>query len=244
MDDELDIELRAPAEVARRCIILATLLRRLSLESIPTTQSDDLDGEAFDLKAWLQTEDLWQHVTAFEAAFLSQPVGQIDDDDVVSVAWQGEALGALAWSMRLVDTMRPGDASAVARIVEQLPAPWDQTAPWVRGASLRAEPDIARERDRAEIIEWRVALELPRRLASPSLQREYAEAIAEVAREAHAAGLIERIVDDDFPIGGLTLGSRDDETLERMTIVAEERLRALNWLCGFGETWDTVPLDV
>ena len=51
-NDELDIELRSPADVAIRCLILACLVRRLSIEWLAEDQHDDtLASEAFDLRA-------------------------------------------------------------------------------------------------------------------------------------------------------------------------------------------------
>ena len=35
-----------------------------------------------------------------------------------------------------------------------------------------------------------------------------------------------------------------DDAREPLAILATERLRALNWLCGFGSDWDHVPLDI
>ena len=62
-DDELDIELRSPAEVATRAIILASLIRRLSIESLADEAHDEtLGGEVFDLRAWLQSQNLWDHL--------------------------------------------------------------------------------------------------------------------------------------------------------------------------------------
>ncbi|MGH2614015.1 MAG: DUF4272 domain-containing protein [Thermomicrobiales bacterium] len=244
-EDELDIELRSPADVAQRCIILAALIRRLSIEtSASSTHDVELDGDAFDLKAWLQTEGIWDRLTAFEADFLRRPVGQLSEDEIATVAWQAEGLATLGWSLGLVDALPPGELGDAARVLHVVPAPWDQTRQWLRGVALRSEPDVADERDRAEIFEWRIGLEGPRRVASVPLQREYAQAIADVAQEAIAAGLIEGAGDDDLTIGDRLLASFDDQELERLSAIAEERLRALNWLCGFGDAWDRVPLDV
>jgi hypothetical protein len=244
-ENELNIELRSPEEVARRCIVLAALLRRLSIDVLASaTPTDDLAGEAFDLNAWLQLEGIREHATATEARLLDRPVGELEEDEIASVAWQAESLATLAWSLRLVNSLPHADAIDVAGLIDHVPSPWDQTKEWILGATLRSESEIARERDRAEIFEWRVALEGPRRRASGPLQLEYAESIADVARESVAAGLTEGISERDFTIAGVPIASIDDEEIERRSALAAERLRALNWLCGFGDSWDRVPLDV
>ena len=67
--------------------------------------------------------------------------------------------------------------------------------------------------------------------------------IQEVAAEAAAAGLL-GAPGGDFVIGGRDLSSFNDDDLSKLAATTEERLRALNWLCGFGASWDDVPLDV
>jgi hypothetical protein len=243
-DDELDIELRSPAEVATRAIILASLIRRLSIESLAAeAQVEALAGEAFDLRAWLQSEGLWDHLGDTEAAFLEQPLGGLSDAQMATVAWQAEGLATLGWALGLAELAPVGDLKLAETVLTLVPSPWDKTAPWIHAAVLQPEPDIARERDRAELIEWRISIEAPLRTATDEERSEYHEAIADVAREADVAGLVETSA-GDFTLAGLPPSSMSDDDLERLAALAEERLRALNWLCGFGDSWDTVPLDI
>jgi hypothetical protein len=243
-DGDLDIELRDPEEVAARCIVLAALIRRLSIESLASDRNTDgLSGEAFDLHAWLQTENLWDSLGVAEVAFLDRPVGHLNDDEMASVAWQAEGLGSLGWGLGLAELLRLGDLSQVEAILRLVPSPWDATAPWIAKAALRPEPDIARERDRAELVEWRVSVETPRRLATGQERTEYDDAIADVTSEAAAAGFA-ATESGDVLLAGSPIVSLHDESLEMLAALAEERLRALNWLCGFGDSWDRVPLDV
>lgn len=244
MDDELDIELRPPAEVAARCIILACVIRRLSIESLAASGNDDaLAGEAFDLSAWLRTENLWTGVEPAEAAFLTRPLGEVTDDEMATIAWQAEGLASLGWVLGLTEPSPVGDLSIVESVLTRLPAPWDSAAPWIAAAALRPEPAIVRERDRAELIEWRLGVESPRRLATGQDRADHDQAIAEVVSEATSAQLAETS-HGDLLITGTPVSSLDDEAIERLAALAEERLRALNWVCGFGDSWARVPLDV
>ncbi len=243
-DDELDIELRSPADIATRCIILASLIRRLSIESLANEQRDDeLAGEAFDLPAWLQSEDLWDRVGKAEAAFLEQPLGSLSDDQMATVAWQAEGLASLGWSLGLADLPPIGELGQIETVLTLAPSPWDKTSPWIGIAVLQPESDIARERDRAELIEWRVSVEAPLRAASGQERSEYLQAIADVAGEAKEAGLAD-VSEGDFIFADTPLNTMDDDALERLVALSEERLRALNWVCGFGDAWDAVPLDI
>lgn len=243
-DDEIDIALRPPAEVAVRCVVLACLIRRLSIESLAQNQSNEgLAGEAFDLRAWLQTETLWPSLDEAEVAVLDRPLGELTDDEMATIAWQAEGLASLGWALGLTELSQIGALSNVESVLASVPSPWESAASWLSAAALRPEPDIARERDRAELLEWRLGIESPRRLATGQDRVDYDQAIAEVAREAGSARLIGD-ASEDFSIAGSPVSAIDDEGIERLAALAEERLRALNWVCGFGDSWDRVPLDI
>jgi hypothetical protein len=245
-DDSIDIELRPPEEIAARSIILTALARRLLIESLAAAAGDaaELQGEAFDLREWLRAEGVWPSLTAAEAALLERPVGDLAEDDLAAVACQAAGLVALGWALHLVDTLPPGAIGDLAAVVDAVPGPWDKTAEWMRRRELRSEAEIARERERAELYAWRVGVEAPRRAAPAHERADYAAAIADVVREARTAGLPEGIRDDDFTIGDNALGSFATEDLERLSALADGRLQAFNWLCGFGEDWDRVPLEI
>ena len=243
-EDEFDIELRSQANVGVRCIILASLVRRLSIESLARDRTDNsLAGEAFDLRAWLQTEGMWSSLEGAEPELLIRPLGELTDDEMATMAWQAEGLASLGWALNLSEMSMIGDLSNVEFVLKRVPSPWDTAAPWIADVELRPEPEIARERDRAELIEWRVGVETPRRLATGQERADYDQVIAEVVHEAASAGFV-NITNDDFIVAGTAIPELDDEGIERLAALTEERLRALNWVCGFGDSWETVPLDV
>ncbi|HLL51115.1 MAG TPA: DUF4272 domain-containing protein [Thermomicrobiales bacterium] len=245
MDEEsIDIQLRPPTVVAERCIVLASLVRRLWIESsLSVNDPGDWSAEAFDLREWLRAEGIWESLTPAEGDFLQRPAGDLAEDEIAVIAWQAEGLATLGWALRLTTLLPPGVLGDITAVVQAVPAPWDDTAAWTRSALLRSESEIATERDRAEIHEWRIAIEGPRRLSSKDERREYEAAIADVVREARMSRLLESDC-DDFVVGDRLIASFNDLDLERFSSLAEERLRALNWLCGFGTSWDEVPLDI
>ena len=243
-EDEIDIQLRTAADVAARVVILSTLLRRLWIESqAATVTATDLDGEAYDLREWLRGERHWDDLTLAEAAILETPPGKLSEDDAATIAWQSEGLATLGWALGLTGQLGSGYPADVATVVLALPEPWDDLASWVRDCSLRPEKDIAGERDLAEIIAWRAGIEEPMRGASAARLAEYAIAIAEVVREATAAGYL-GANEPDLLVNQQPLTSFTVTGLQKLVALAAERLRALNWLCGFGDSWDRVPLDV
>jgi hypothetical protein len=107
----------------------------------------------------------------------------------------------------------------------------------------RPEESIAMERERAELWLWRAAIEDDWGVASPRERVELDAAIAETAREAAATGLLVA-TNGDFAVNGTTFRHLRSDQQELIGAVAEARLHALNWVCGFGESWDAVPLDI
>jgi hypothetical protein len=155
---------------------------------------------------------------------------------VVDAIWQGEALGTLLWALDLTDLPpydQPFDTVAVVAVD-------------LDPAALRPAEELELERDTARLWHWRArtsdlqaagGVELPPRYST------FDQLIAATAMRGHEQGLLPQPTRGDFQAYGkvyrhLELGERDEAHS-----IALERHRALNWLCGLGETWDEVPLD-
>jgi hypothetical protein len=243
-EDEIDVELRTREEVRARVVILASILRRVMLEDVTPDADYDPLADAFDEREWLFDQGLASQLTASEAAFLDSPLGSIASEAIQEISWQGEALAALAWAAGVRD-MPPIDAiSDLGPILDLIPGPWDTIKAWAIDSAIVSEFEAVRERERAEIWHWRATTELLRRDALPAERSDYEAAIAEVAAEAHAAGLVPALHERDFPLRGRSIKEISDTQLDELIDLTGQRLRALNWLCGFGTSWDDVPLDV
>jgi hypothetical protein len=141
--------------------------------------------------------------------------------------------------------MPPIEAPADPRpILDIVPRPWDTTRDWIRDAALVSELDAVREREVAEIWHWRVTIELLRRDGSAISRQDYESAIREVAAEALATGIVPSLRDGDFEVRNRSVADLSNNEVEEQVAVTGQRLRALNWLCGFGRSWDDVPFDV
>ena len=244
MDDEIDITLRQPREAAERIIVLGSILRRLALEHVDRDSDGDAAEEVFDLRAWLSEQGLDVTLTARESELLASPVGRLDPAAVAEASWQSEGLAALSWAVGMTDRIGPTDGVDIADLLQQLPMPWDATASFVARASLAPEKDIADARETTEVWHWRVSVEALRRVAPAADRREYDMAIRETAAEAATAGLINETREGDFAIAGQSVSSLSSGEIDRIIAITGERLRALNWLCGFGASWDDVPLEI
>jgi hypothetical protein len=243
-EDEIDVELRTPAEVRARILILASILRRLALEDAPTDAAGDLLADAFDERVWLQDQALAGNLTPRESALLDSAVGSFAPEEIAEVSWQGEAMITLAWAVGAVDKPPVDRTSNPRPVMELVPRPWDTVQRWMSDPGIVDETDAVRERELADVWHWRAMTELLLREASVADRREYETAVREVAAEALDAGIVPALRDGDFATSGRRFEDLAVGDVEELIAVTGQRLRALNWLCGFGNSWDDVPLDV
>jgi hypothetical protein len=240
-EDELEINLRPVPEIARRLLILAALAEHLSLADDGGTDADEPAARTFDLREWLRSEDIWPDLTQDEVLLLSGGAAAGTEPDQFSVQETLEALGALAWSLRLLPELDADVPAGVDSLIPSLPHPWDSTNTWMQGLELRSLDEIATRREAAELWTWRLLTEDDVKDASASERDELMAVMRDAEREGRAAGIL--------PRGGFRVQGRDISTLnitERNTLLATSlaRLRALNWVCGYGDDWDSVPLDI
>jgi hypothetical protein len=242
--DEIDLELRSPVEIRTRILLLASLFRRLSREDRTDGDGSDATAEAFDEREWLREHDLSGRLTADEAALLDSPPGSVAREAISEASWQGEAFVALGWAIGAYDMPPVGTVSDPRPLLDVVPRPWDDTKEWLGDPAIIAESQAAREREIAEIWYWRLTTEVLRRTASAADRQDYEEAIRDVAAEALAAGFLPALRDGDFSMDGSSIKDLSGDDIDVLIAVTGQRLRALNWLCGFGKSWDEIPLDI
>lgn len=240
-DDEIEITLRPAAEVAARLVALATVVRRCALELDPT---GDAEGERFDMAAWLREEHVTPLLTADELRLVETRVGGLSREVAEDGSWRVEAVAVLAWAAGIADDLPTYELpSPPADVLALVPEPWDKVQPFRADIELRAEDEVAAAREEAELWQWRGQLTLSGDNTAASVA-ELRQIIREVAADSARAGLFERPIGNDFPVAGRPYRSLTDEERELLTDLATERLRALNWVCGFGASWDDAPTDI
>ena len=253
-EDELDIQLRAPRLIGERILVLAVVCRRGFLEGSPGEvagdeevgdELEDVETERFDLAAWLREEGIDGAATATERSLLHTRVGSLTPDAVSQATWGAEGLVALAWSVNFVADAPTFDAPTdPGPLLTRLPSPWDSVRTFLSGLGIRPESAIIDERERAELWHWRVGVEAVYRQAAEDERRELRRVILEVARDAENGGILPNLADNDFPVRGRPIARISAPQLDDLTAIAAERLRALNWVCGFGSSWDNVPSEL
>jgi uncharacterized protein DUF4272 len=247
-DDYVDINLRDADEIAGRAVVLGTLVRRAMLDVMdaeddedPAPDDDlfDRDGIRFDLLAWLKEQEP-DAVEPDDTEMLAKPVGELSDDELDLCTDATDALAALLWVIGQIESLpSPGEVDKLGVDLGLTPEPWDDVAPFHSGAAMREEDEIAREREIAEIWFWRAALSSE----GEPRDQEDRRAIRTVADEAAAARLVLTVA-GDFAVDGRPFALAEQPAKDEILAGAAARLRALNWVCGYGDTWSDTPLDV
>ncbi len=231
-DDSLDIQVRPAIDLVRRTALLAVIAERGVLEIDAERGDYERDTDRFELLSWARGA-LAGPVTGEELRLLATPIGELGDDlSRCDDALTGAA--TIAWALGIVDSDRlpvPPDGDAEERVMTWAPAPWTDLDRIARKLQLRSEAAIATERERWELWYWR-----------STDADEATGSVDDVVADLAESGLIPT-ADGDFatdaaePFEKLTPEQQDE-----IAWLAEHRLRALNWACGFGDDWESVPL--
>ena len=155
---------------------------------------------------------------------------------VVDAVWQAEGLGVLLWALGRAELPPFDHAFDPDRLL----------AATLDGATLRAAQEIEQARETARIWLWRArttALQEEGAVALPERWQSFDQLIAATAMRGHERGLLPRPLRGDFPAFGKVYRELPPDERAEAESIAWERLRALNWLCGLGPSWDDVPAD-
>lgn len=247
-DDYIDIDLRSADEIAGRAVVLGTLVRRAMLDVMEAEDDDDpapdddlfdRDGIRFDLLAWLREQEP-DAVEPDDADILNKPVGELTDDELDLCTDATDALAALLWVIGIEPALAsPSDLENGGVEIGDTPEPWDDVREFHRATDLRGDEAVAREREIAELWYWRAAMSATGEPTGP----EDVQTIRAVAAEASAAGLV-AVTGGDFEVDGKPFTQIAKAVREEILAGAAARLRALNWACGYGDTWADTPLNV
>jgi hypothetical protein len=195
----------------------------------------------------LKTVGLWRDVEDDERRFLEARIEQINPQQRIDASWLAEPIVTLLWALQIVRELPAYDQEASHDLVKMLPATSVQDL--VKQVRLRPKEEIRRQRDVAELWHWRSRtrkLQEEGRLQGKLPGGQTIEQIIEVAAAKGAKnGDLPASIDSDFPAFGQPYRDVVFEEFARLTSIAQERHRALNWLCGYSPSgrWADTPTD-
>ena len=241
VDESIDINLRPIDEIVRRAVLLLSLVRRAAIEPAdPSSEEDDAferETDRFELYSWAKREfaDTWAED---EHVLLSIPAGELLSDHVEHCLSAAPPANALCWSLGVVDDLTSDDIETLPldHLLNWASTPWDEVGRLARKASLRDEERIAQMRERWELWYWRATLD------DTDLDpgEDLGELVGDVAAGASESDLV-NLIDADFGVDGQPFRSIDADQQATIAQLAEHNLIALNWVCGFGDSWESVP---
>jgi hypothetical protein len=241
-DEYIDIQPWPVQVLVGRLVSFATLGRRGIIEAEAADEVDDLvevETDRFDLQSWAALE-LQPWLSAEEVRILRTPVTELTDEDLASCSDALSASVAVAWTVRVIpaDTLpMPAGTDDERRVLEWSPKPWTKVRDAARAARVRSDEELANEREKWDIVLWRFSLFRDQ----DDALRDRA-ALADAIAEASSAGLLRTDGTDFLTDAGVPFAQMTDDEQSELEHLAAIRLRTLNWVCGFGEDWESAPL--
>ncbi len=142
LEEEIDIPLRIPQEIAERILILSYL-----------------NCMAFDpelrnrITGFLKEEGLWDKISPKEKLLLEKT--EFNDNDITIIAWRAESIWMLLWSINKSNQVNfPPEEVNFHAIFEHLPPFMNSTEEFVTSATLRSATEILDQADLLFRLNW------------------------------------------------------------------------------------------
>ena len=143
VENENEVKLREPKEVAKRAIVLYALVA-------VAHQADRKRATS-----WLRSEGLWESVSPKEKDFLES--NDPPKQDVIEASWRAESLWTLLWALRKIDKFDlPKEMCNTELIRQIMPAPESSCTQFINEAALRSPSEILVATDLIYRIHWAV----------------------------------------------------------------------------------------
>lgn len=240
-NDFLSIDPWPVSEMAGHLVAQVTLGRRALIETDTEGDAFERETDRFELEAWARLE-LTAWLTPPELDSIGIPVGSLSDEQLANCERGLIIASTIAWAVNVVQHELPALANGEAEMptLEWAPTPWTPVRQVNKRLRVRPDDVLAHERERWEVLVWRTTL-----FDDPKFEEDDRAAWREALTEIDAAGLWPTSSKDILVVdAGVDLGALPQEQLASLRYDAELRLRALNWVCGYGERPTTAPLDL
>jgi Domain of unknown function (DUF4272) len=141
IEEESEIKIRAPREIASRIMIL------IYLNFGSETNSRD------KVSKFLKEENLWTEVSDTEKQLLIKP--GLTDQEKTDIFWKSEAVWLLLWTIGKVDVLElPRKEIDVRKIIERVPKLWGPTKDFINTASVISTSEILDMSDLIYRLHW------------------------------------------------------------------------------------------
>lgn len=227
-----------PLEAARRMMAAYGVFERGVLEAAASVNGgemplDEAEGRRRELLAWMEEGDLASSLGPGGLDFMRTPVGAAAEADYRDSLESLEFAAALAWALRLRRSLGPVDSfTDPLALAAALPEPFGPAPPF--SVAIRTVPDGAL-RGALHYCNrwcWRAEVALSNAFSFDGLAAMRAGTVRVVARKAFEEGIIDEVLDGDFPLNGVPFRNLSRDEAERVATVTGTRASALAWLLG------------
>lgn len=226
--------------------------RRLTIENQPKGTMAEIWTKTFneslpETLATLEHNGTLDAATQREMEELHRPVGEWSMQEIFNAHWSLEAIIVLEWALGLRNEIPDYSLGPVYVSKEEQPFPTENRVKLVdegllTSARLRPADTILDARETAETWLWRArTTQIILDGVKPPEGMDFDQIIEISAKGNEGEGRFITI-ENDYPAFGKPYRDLEEDEWCAMRSVATERLRALNWLCGYAEDWDEVPL--
>ncbi len=193
----------------------------------------------------LKASGLWPRVEEDEQKLLMS--NRVSKRQQINASWLGEATTCLLWALRMIPELPSYDEEidpTLALLIRSKSIP-----ELIRQARLRPRREILKQRQIAELWHWRARtrrLQEQGRLDDESVAGTKIEQIIERAATRYARfGRLPDAIAGDFPALGKPYRDLSSDEFAILSSIAQERHRALNWVCGESPTgrWEDTRTD-
>lgn len=237
-DDSVDINPWPVSELVTRTACFGAVAQRLALEINVSGTEDlfDLETDRFDLQAWARLE-LAASLSGTELSILNTSVSELSPRQQDQCLEGMLATTTLGWYLGFggIDRLPIDVTHSVENVaLTWVPSPWDQVRNIVTRSRPRSIEQLAMERERWELLYWRMSVDMQ----LPESANALADVVAEISDLESFA-----VRDGDFTIdSGRVMAELSTTEHEELAQIAVVRLRTLNWICGLGASWENAPL--
>jgi Domain of unknown function (DUF4272) len=195
----------------------------------------------------LKAAELWLDVEEDERRFLQAGVDQISAQQRIDAGWLAESITCLLWALKIIPELPPYDQEASHELVNALPA--NPIEDLIKQAHLRPQEEIKKQRDIAELWHWRARTRRLQEEGRLNGQVAGGYTIEQIIERAAIKGAQDwdfpNPIGSDFPAMGKPYRDLSFEEFAILTSIAQERHKALNWLCGLSPSgrWADTPTD-
>jgi hypothetical protein len=200
----------------------------------------------------VNSSPIFPYLSLWERQFATKTILTMSLQQHLDGMWRLEAAQILMWALHLLAEVPAPDTQSDIDLpnLEMLNRPTS----FLSSVVLRAQSEISRSRNLAELWHWRSRTEELIREGQPLLPdeqmtkqglRSYQDIVRVAVNAAYESGDIHCVIGDDFGVKGKSYAELSAEEWSEVRSISIERHRALNWLCGHSPNneWDQTPTD-